>query len=111
MRPVERRIFNINDTLGIKMLTKLRLGFSHLCEPKFIHGFTDTLNQFCSCSIEAETTAHYFLRYLLYNSNRTTLINDFENILISFSTVSDNNLVSLLLYGDDKFNDTRLEKY
>ena len=34
-------------------------------------------------------------------------MNDLENTAISFSIVSDNNLISLLLYGDDKFNDTK----
>ena len=33
-------------------------------------------------------------------------MNDLENVSISFSTVSDNNLVSLHLYGDNKFDDT-----
>ena len=31
-------------------------------------------------------------------------MNDLENILIFFSTVSYNHLVSLFLYGDDKFD-------
>ena len=48
--PVERKIFNINDPLGIKMLTRLRLGFRHLREHKFTHDFKDTLNLLCSCS-------------------------------------------------------------
>ena len=59
------------------MLTTLRLSFSHLCEHKFRHGFKDTLTPLCSCSIEAETTTHYFLRFLFYNSKQTTFINDF----------------------------------
>ena len=37
-------------------------------------------------------------------------MNDLENILISFSTVSDNNLISLLLYGDNKVDDTKDKK-
>ena len=31
-------------------------------------------------------------------------MNDLGNIPISFSTVNDNNLISLLLYGDDNFD-------
>ena len=39
------KIFNINDPFAIKLLTKLRLGFSHqIREPKFRHGFKNTLN-------------------------------------------------------------------
>ena len=37
------------------MLTKLGLRLSHLSEHKFRHGFKDTLNPLCSCSIEAES--------------------------------------------------------
>ena len=73
---------------------------------KFRHGFKGATNPLCCFSIEAETTAHYFLRCHFYNSNRATIMNDLENVSISFSTVSDNNLVSLHLYGDNKFDDT-----
>ena len=34
-------------------------------------------------------------------------MNDLENIPMSISTVSDNNLIILLLYNDDKFDDTK----
>ena len=87
--PVERKIFNINDPFAIKMLKKLRLGFSNPCEHKFGYGFKDTLNPLCSCSIEVETTTHYFLRFHFNNSNRDTRMNDLENLPIFFSTVSD----------------------
>ena len=50
-RPIERKVFSINDSFGITMLTRLRLGFSHLREQKFRNGFKDTLNPLCSCSI------------------------------------------------------------
>ena len=92
------------------MLARLRLGFSHLRGHKFRHGFKDKLNPLCSCSIEAETTIHFFLRCHFYNSNRANLKNDLENISISLSMVSDSNLISLLLYGDGKFDDTKNRK-
>ena len=37
-------------------------------------------------------------------------MNDSENISILFSTASDNNLISLLLYGNERFNDTKNKK-
>ena len=37
-------------------------------------------------------------------------MNDLGNISISFSTVSDTNPVSLLLYGDDKFDNAKNRK-
>ena len=93
MTPVGRKVFNINNLIEIKILTRLRLEFSYLHGHKFRHGFDDTLNPLFPCSTEAENTTHYFLRCHFYNSNRAIVINNLNNILISFSTVSDNNLI------------------
>ena len=41
--PVQRKTFNINDSVRIKLLTRLRLGSSHLLEHNFSHGFKDIL--------------------------------------------------------------------
>ena len=62
IRPSENKIFNIHDQVGIKLLTRLRLGLSHLLEHKFRHNFEDALNLLCSCSNEAKTTLHFFLQ-------------------------------------------------
>ena len=45
----------------------LRLGLSQLREHKFRHDFEGTLNPLCSCSIEAETTLHFFQRCQFFN--------------------------------------------
>ena len=39
IRPAQRKNYNINDSVGVQLLTRLRLGFSHLHEHKFRHGF------------------------------------------------------------------------
>ena len=80
IRPSENKIFNIHDQVGIKLLTRLRLGFSHLREHKLRHNFEDTLNPLCSCSIETETTLHFFPRCQFFNDIREILMNDFMNI-------------------------------
>ena len=82
-RPAARKIVTIIDPFGIIMLTRLRLGFSHLLAHKFIHGFKDMLNPFGSYSIEAENITHYSLRCNFYNSSRVTLMNHLILILIS----------------------------
>ena len=71
--PVDRKIFKISEPFGIKMLTRVRLGFSHLHEHKFRNGFKDILNPLCFCSTEAETTTHYILHCHFYNSNEPPL--------------------------------------
>ena len=45
-RPLENHSYMIYDTLGIKLLNKLRLNLSHLKQRKFGHIFTDTANPF-----------------------------------------------------------------
>ena len=103
IRSAQRKTLHINDSVGVKLLTRLRLGFSHLREYKFRHGFKDILNPLCPCSIEAETTAHYFLRFHFYNANRSALMNESNEIDSSFSTLNENDFMDLILYGSDKF--------
>ena len=67
IRPVESKIFNINS-FKIKLLTGLRLRFSHLREHKFRNRFKDSLNAFCLCSIDAETTTLFPALLLLRGS-------------------------------------------
>ena len=104
IRPSENKIFNIHDQVGTKLLTRLRSGLSHLREHKFRHNFEDTLNPLCSCSIEAETTLHFFLRCQFFNDIRGILMNDLINIDRSFPSLSQDKLISILLYGSDAFD-------
>ena len=94
IRPTQRKTFDINDSVGIKLLTRLRLD---LHERKSRHGFRDILNCACPCSVEAETTPHYFLHFHFYNANRSTLMNDLNEIDSSFSTLNDNKFIDFNL--------------
>ena len=89
----QRKTYNINDSVGVKLLTRLRLGFSHFHEDKFRHGFRDILNPLIHCSIEAETTAHYFLRCHFYDGNRSALINELNETDSSFSTLNESKFI------------------
>ena len=62
IRPIANSTDKIYDPLGIKLLTRSRLGFSHFSEHKFRHNFADSLNPLCSCSLETESTFHFFPR-------------------------------------------------
>ena len=106
VRPAQRKTFNINDSVAVKLL-RLRLGFSHLREHKFRHGFRDILNPLCPCSIKTETTAHHFLCCHFYHANRSALMNELNEIDSSFSTLNENKFIDLILYGSDKFDDKR----
>ena len=60
IRAVEMKPYHINNSVGIKLLTRLRLSFSLLHENRFRHNFKNTLNFLCSCSTEPATTTHFF---------------------------------------------------
>ena len=59
IRPEANSMFNCFNPKGVKLITILRLGLSHLRDHMFKHSFQDCLNPICRCGIEVETTAHY----------------------------------------------------
>ena len=57
-------------TLGVKYLTRLRIGFSHLKKHKFKHNFQGSIDLMCSF---IKTTIHFFLHCENFNFRRQTL--------------------------------------
>ena len=55
-------VFAVQVNNGIKLLTRLKVNFSHLNEHKFAHNFLDTINPMSSYSSEPETTVRFLLR-------------------------------------------------
>ena len=110
IRPIEIKLFNIHDQVGIKLLTRLRLGFSHLREHKRRHNFEDTLNQLCSSSIEVKTVLNFFLQCQFFNDIREILMNDSINIDRSLPSSSQDKLISVLLYENDGFDNKKNRK-
>ena len=60
IRPCANSIFDICNLLGIKLLTRIRLGLSHLHKHKFRHCFQDILNSLCECGKDTESTFFFF---------------------------------------------------
>ena len=84
---------------GIKLLTRLRLDLSHLCEHKFKHSFQDCLNPFCLCGDEIETSTHYLLHCPTYTNERMTLLNKIKSINCSILESSDAAVIKILLFS------------
>ena len=82
MRPSENSIFLCNNPKGIQLLTRLRLGLSHLQDHKFNHNFQDTLNQISNCGEDIETLYQYLLHCSLYTNERLALLNVIHKALI-----------------------------
>ena len=55
VRPVANSVFEINNPYDLKLLTRLRLGLSHLRYHKFRHNFQDCINPICVCGLQIET--------------------------------------------------------
>ena len=89
IRPFERKNFNINDPFGIKMVTRLRLGFSHDL-----------------CPIALKLKPQHTISCAAISVIQTELLGKYSHFLFG---LSDSNLISLLLYGD-KFDDTKNRK-
>ena len=70
IRPKANSIFDIHNPLGIKMLTRLRIGLSHLRDHKFKHNFQDCLNPLCVCTTNVENCTHFFLHCENYDAQR-----------------------------------------
>ena len=103
-RSIENSTYKIYDPLGLKLLTRLKLGFSHLSEPKLKHNFVDPFHPLCSCSLETESTLHSFLRFQNYTTLRTALINDLKNINDAIMPLNESNLLRVMLYGSKNFD-------
>ena len=98
IRSIKRFIFNVNDPEGVKYLTRLRLRLSHLNEHKFRHGFLDTSNPLCNCSLKVEDNKHFFN----FENTRRYLFIDILSISSSFKNFLSHLKVELLLFGDSK---------
>ena len=79
IRPSPNYVYNCHNPRGICLITRLRLGLSHLREYKFKHGFPDTLNPLCSCGNDVESTEHFLLYCPQFVNERRTLLGTLGN--------------------------------
>ena len=104
VRPVGNSVFDINNSYGLKVLARLRLGLSQLRYHKFRHNFQDCINPICDCGLETETTTHFLLYWPLFQSARQSLLMIIKKIDESILKKHDELITKTLLYGDDKFD-------
>ena len=109
-RPTAKLIYKIHNPIGLKFLTRLRLGLSQLNKHKFKHNFQDCVNPLCSCSLEIESLSHFFLHCHHFTNIHATLLDDLQSVDRNIPSFSDNELVDLLLYGSPNFNLNRNNK-
>ena len=86
IRPTPNRTFNCHNRTGIKLITRFRLGLSHLRDHKFKNNFLDCVNPICCCDKDIDTTVHYILHCPNFTDERSIFLNNIrsidENVLI-----------------------------
>ena len=105
IRPVPNSLFGACDPHGVKLLTRLRVGLSHLREHKFRHGFNDIIDPFCPCNMEFESVSHFFVRCHFFTHMRQNLMNDLSRTDARIQLYNDDLLTKTLLYGNKDFTD------
>ena len=107
IRSKPNSVFNFNNSKGLKFVTRLRLRLSLLREHKFKHSFQDSINPLWSCSLDVESTIHYFLQCPLFTIKRHTLLNTISQIDNKLLDNNESNLTQHLFcnpYRDTKTN-------
>ena len=96
---------NVQELSGFVFITRLRVGFSHLHENRFRHGFLDTAHPICFCPTNAvENTEHYLLHCSNFTNQHTVLFYDLRNIDINSGPLYSFTLLRMLSFGNPKFN-------
>ena len=104
IRPSPSNVFNCNNHKGIRLITRLRVGMSHLREHKFKHNFQDCLNPICSCGLDIESTSHFLLHCPTFNDERYTLLSTLNNIDRKLLELTKSSLPQTLLLGNTLFD-------
>ena len=107
IRPSPNSIFNCHNPKGVKLLTRLRLGLSHLRDHKFKHSFQDSLNPIYNCETDVETFTHYLLHCPLFSDERLILINNIWNIDNNILNLNDSRFSEVLLFDNSSFNNRK----
>ena len=91
-------IYEIHNPIGLRYLTRLRVGLSHLRSHKYRHNFKDTETDICSCSQNTpENVEHLFLFCPKYNLIRSQLFDNLKKV-INLETSN------LFLYGNSSLD-------
>ena len=94
---------------GLKSLTSLSVGLSHLRAHKFSHNFSECLDELfiTGTNIKSKNHFHFLLQCLLYLSERETFMEKVLDVEFSVLDQNENCLCYTLPFGIDKLNDVK----
>ena len=94
-------IYGIHNPIGLRYLTRLRVGLSHLRSHKYGHNFKDTETDICSCSQNTPETVEHFLVFCpQYNLIRSQLFEKLKKVISLVTLFSPSYTTNLFLYGN-----------
>ena len=102
IRPSQISFFDIHNPKGIKLITRLRLGLSHLREHKFKHSFQDKINPIyplCNCGQNIASATHFSLHCPFFINERRTLLSTIRSPDSKLLDCTDYDLTETLLFG------------
>ena len=102
--PVPNSTYNINDSKGLTLLTRLRLGLIHLGDHKFRRNFQDCESPMCSCGQDTETSTHFLLHCPNHRCARKTLFHKINKVSGNILRQSDSTITKILLFGNIKLD-------
>ena len=98
---IHNPIYGIHNPVGLKNLTRLRVGLSHLRTHKHQYNFSDTSSKYCSCRDNLpETVEHYLLHCPIYSLLRRELFGNLRLNVSLLTFTSSTYTCNLLLYGN-----------
>ena len=100
----EPSLFSIHDPQGVKLLSRIRLDFSHLNEHKFRHNFKECASPMYGCGLAIKLTEHFFLRGHFYHVERSELLNSLYDIDLAINEFNEDSIINLVLLGSDKYH-------
>ena len=103
IRPSSNSFYNCHSPTGIKYITIIWLGISHLRQHKFEHSFQDSINPICNCGIDAVSAIQFFFHCPLYSNERCTLLSSLGKIDYKLWDGTDTFPTQILLFGHSSF--------
>ena len=80
IRPKCNETYGIHNPTGLKSLTRLRLGLTHLNDHKFNQNFRDCINPLYSCRFSVQNNVHFLLHCHHFLLQRQILMNNIKSI-------------------------------
>ena len=93
IRSCANSTFQYHNPKALKLITRLRVGLSHLRFHKFKHSFQNALNPICNCPN--------------FSNERLMFFNKLRSIDANILSKDDSNISKVLLYGNHLFNNEK----